>query len=81
MNPVLAVTVAQEFVMPSFTQDGGVAVAFFEGKKMLFCIPVGNQDEAIRLGVVFQTLFCQAIGRYLEIAGMVTTPTLPPPKP
>lgn len=69
MNPIIATTVAQEYCMPSFTQDGGIAVAFFKGmqKDIEFCIPVSTESEAAALAIRFQELFVKAIQRYEEL--------------
>lgn len=69
MNSIIAATVAQEYCMPSYTQDGGVAVAFFEGMQqdIKFCIPVANEHEAVALAIRFQDMFCRIIARYEEL--------------
>jgi hypothetical protein len=70
MNPVVAVTTAQEFVQPAVTQDGGFAVAFFNrDMKMEFCIPVDSEEEAVALAIRFQTMMCQVIERYQKLGG------------
>lgn len=70
INPVIAVTVAQEYCMPSYTQDGGVAVAFFKGMQsdIEFCIPVSTDAEAIQLATRFQNMFVKIIARYEELS-------------
>ena len=74
INPIIAATVAQEYCMPSYTQDGGIAVAFFKGmqNQIEFCIPVSTEQEAIALAIRFQEIFCKAIARYQELDKCVT---------
>lgn len=75
MNTMVAATVAQEFCMPSHTQDGGLAVAFFnQDHKVEFCIPVETEEEAIGLAVRFQELLVNGLKRYeyLLSGGKVT---------
>lgn len=69
MNSVTAVTVAQEFVMPSMTQDNGTAVAFFKAHQqdLMFCIPTENEATALGLAIQFQELIVRAIARYEEL--------------
>lgn len=76
MNPVLAVQTAQEFIAPAFTNDGGIAVAFFQQNKLQFCIPVKSEQEAINLAIKLQEMICQAIQRYEVYSEMASK--LPP---
>ena len=69
MNFPMAVTVAQEYCMPAYTQDGGTAVAFFNRHEMIFCIPCANEAETVALAARFQDLIVRAMDRYEMLGG------------
>ena len=70
MNQNLAITVAQEFVMPAYDQDHHTVIAFFKGQDMQFAIPVDSEQQTLNLLSQFLELFCMAMADQENSVGL-----------